>query len=665
MGEANNGFNAKTRGISRRNFLMGAGALSLGAASLGLSGCGSAQPKGGGGSEAVLVDYSGTVSWDAEYDVVVVGFGGAGAVSSISAADEGAKVLLLEKAPLGDEGGNTRYCEQAILWFDDYDGGIEFMKSMTAGFETATDEIIDYMVRGSIDNKDWLLSIGADAVGSPKTAQEYGFSLEGEFGNWLSDDASSFAEYPERIMPGGNHAHVVNVGGESDNGRKLYWKLVRENVVDRKDSIDVWFEAPALELIQDPFTKTVLGVKARRDGRDINVRARNGVVLSCGSYEASSDKYENYAGLPAAYPMGSLYNTGDGIDMAIAVGANLWHMAALSGPWLAPKYSDQDRTYFLGMSQRFTNSGNCIYVGGDGTRFVAESGWQKHGHIKYSGTWKSQICPDVMYAVFDQTGMDSGGKGPTTIDSSLIVSADTIEELAEKIAIDSSALRDTVTRYNGYVDAGKDEQFDRHPDTLAKVETAPYYAVRLYPGCVNCQGGPRRNVECEVLDMSGDPIPHLYSAGELGSFWTDVYDGGGNIAETMYTGRTAGRNAAMLKDELVPVEVKTVDSELKEFGNDITEDVTHDVSLGENEYVGVGQGLHGDIKVKVKVDSGKVAAVEVLEQHETDGITDEVWVNMPDMMVSEGVAEVDTVSGATIASNGLIDAVNDALSQAE
>lgn len=653
------GMQGLNKGFSRRSFLGGAGTLAFGAATLGT---GAAMAD----TAQSTMTFADTINWDAQYDVVVVGFGGAGACAAVTAADAGAKVLLLEKAPLGDEGGNTRYCAQAILWFDDYDGGVQYLHSMTAGYSSATDEVIDFMVRGSMENSDWLVSLGADPIGYAADVSVYGFTLDGPYGSWIADDGVHFSEYPERIKAGGDHAIIGFIGG-ADEDKKKYWNTVRKAVVDRLDSIDVWFESPATSLVQDLVSKAVIRLAVERGGQTVMVRALNGVVLTCGSYEANEKKYEDYARLPLCYPMGSIYNTGDGIDMALGVGADLWHMAALSGPWIAPKYPNENRTYFCGMTQRMTMSGNCIYVGGDATRFMNEGGWQKHGHVDYSGTWKSQLCPDVMWAVFDQTGMDSGVGGSAALDESLFVSADSIEELAAQVELDPEALAATVARWNGYVDAGSDEQFGRHASTLAKIETAPFYALRLYPGCVNCQGGPRRNVKCEVLDTKGEPIPHLYSAGELGSFWTDVYCGGGNIAETMYTGREAGKNAAEAKAELPALVFEAVASTPGELGNDLAdaENAADDVVLAENEYLGVGDGLHGQIKVKVKVEDGKPAVVEVVEQHETEGLTDDVWTTMPEAMVAAGTAEVDTVAGATISSKGLIAAVEDALTQAE
>ncbi len=641
--------------VTRRTFMTGAGALALGAAAF--SGVASADEDG-------APTYADTVAWDTEYNVVVVGFGGAGASAAITAADAGAKVLLVEKAPLGDEGGNTRYCEQAILWFDDYDGGMQFMRSMTAGYSSATEEVLDFMVRGSMENSDWIVSLGGEEISGAADVSAYGFTLDGPYGDWIADDGIHFSEYPERIKAGGDHAIIGFIGGY-DNGQKRYWRTVRQAVCDRLDSIDVWFESPATGLVQDPVSKAVIGLSVERGGETVMVRALNGVVLACGSYEANGRKYEDYACLPECYPMGSLYNTGDGIDMALAAGADLWHMASLSGPWIAPKYPDQNRTYFCGMTQRMTVSGNCIYVGGDGTRFMNESGWQKHGHVDYSGTWKSQVCPDVMWAVYDQTGAGSGVGGSASIEESLIVSADSIEGLAEAIGIDPESLSATVARWNGYVDAGFDEQFERHTSTLAKVETAPFYALRLYPGCVNCQGGPRRNVSCEVLDTAGEPIPHLYSAGELGSFWTDVYCGGGNVAETMYTGRTAGANAAAEKNPLPALTFAAVESSPAALGNDLADALvaSNEITLAEGERLGTASGLHGDVKVKVLVEDGRPAAVEIVEQHETEGLTDDVWSLMPTAMVEAGTADVDTVAGATISSNALISAVKDALAQ--
>ena len=85
-------------------------------------------------------------------------------------------------------------------------------------------------------------------------------------------------------------------------------------------------------------------------------------------------------------------------------------------------------------------------------------------------------------------------------------------------------------------------RFGRPARNLTAIEKAPFYAVKLFPMMYNTQGGPKRNAKCQVVDPFDQPIPRLYSAGELGSFWGWMYNGGGNNAEALCTGRVAARN---------------------------------------------------------------------------------------------------------------------------
>lgn len=675
--------NKGTAGYSRRQFLSGAGILAasgaLGVA--GLAGCSpttvqASKDESGAESSSVSVNFADTVNWGAEYDVVVVGWGGAGSVAAITAVENGAnKVLITEKAPYGDEGGNTRYCEQYAYTPKSVEDGVAAMKAFAEGFDTATDEIVQFMAQGAYDNIEWILAHGAEKFGLPEASASGGDAqvawppLE-DLESWTIEKDGKLmlaGEWP--IWPNGEANNGRMVGYQvnaPDGGEKKYWKLMRKNVVDMKDNIDVWYESPAVQLIQDPFTRTILGVKISKKGEDVLVRALNGVVLSCGSYEASAEMVETFVQIPYSLPLGSTYNTGDGIKLATAVGADLWHMDALSGPWPTARYHNEERGIFGGtMPNRITVEGNCFYVGGNAKRFMKESDWHKHGHVDVGGTWVSQHTPDIMWAIMDSTARNGSGV-ISYVEDEEIVEAASITELAEKINLDPATLQATTDAYNAAAAAGVDARFERPAASLKPVETAPFYAVRLYPCFVNSQGGPRRNTKCEVLDVEGNPIPQLYSAGELGSMWAGVYSGGGNIAETMYSGREAGKNAAAKKDAPAAVELALVAYEPKTLGNDLDEsEAGADVQLKENEYLGTGEGLHGPIIAKVTVVDGKVTAVEVVKQTETADITEKVWSDMPAAMVAAGSAQVDTITGATLASNGLIAAVEDAVSQAK
>jgi uncharacterized protein with FMN-binding domain len=241
-----------------------------------------------------------------------------------------------------------------------------------------------------------------------------------------------------------------------------------------------------------------------------------------------------------------------------------------------------------------------------------------------------------------------------------IVKANTIEELAEKIGIDPAALTTTVTKYNQYCEQGNDLDFHRASRYLkAFAPQGPYYAFSLKAANTNTQGGARRTVQCEIVDVWGDVIPHLYGAGEFGSFYADIYNGGGNLSECGFTGRRAGENAAKVKNDV---------SQSSVMGGKKAVDFRAEVPVfttGPNEYIGTGSGMGGDLIVKIKLDSAKkITDIEYLWQHETRGIADRAIAQIPQAIIRAQNTNVDTVTGATLTSKAIIAAVNDALSKA-
>jgi succinate dehydrogenase/fumarate reductase flavoprotein subunit len=121
--------------------------------------------------------------------------------------------------------------------------------------------------------------------------------------------------------------------------------------------------------------------------------------------------------------------------------------------------------------------------------------------------------------------------------------ADTVRELASLIDIAPDTLHTSVERYNTFATEGKDIDFNRESDGIAAIRSPPYYAMELTPSFINTQGGPRRDKDARVIGIGGDPIPRLYSAGELGSIYAFNYNAGGNVGECFAFGRIAGRNA--------------------------------------------------------------------------------------------------------------------------
>ncbi|MEG2710231.1 MAG: FAD-binding protein [Clostridia bacterium] len=587
------------------------------------------------------------ISWDAEYDVVVIGYGAAGAAAGAGSVEAGAqRVLITEKAPYGEEGGNSRYAAQLILCPKDRATALTYYKNLRGKYDNQTDEIIEGLVDGLMSSAPWLEAHGATL--------KY----------------RDFFEYPE--LEGYETAQVAMINGTSwDAG---YYKFL-QNVVDGyADKIDVWYDAPATRLIQDPATGIIHGVVIENGGTAYNVRAINGVVMACGGFENSDEMLESYCQLSDAHSKGARFNTGDGIKMAIDVGADLWHMSTLSGNDVNFVNPDTGIAASYGLTNANKSSyctgfpsTSMIIVGGGGQRFMDETVMPRHGHIYNGGTWFTMQVPDNSWCIFDETARLYAPAYPTwsegmvdEIAKGWVVKADTLEELAQLTGIAPESLLKTVATYNGFCETKIDLDFGANPghvaEALQPLVTAPYYAFPVKATMTNTQGGAKRNVQCEVLDVWGKAIPHLFSAGEFGSFYTDIYNGGGNLSECLFTGVTAGANATKAKDDVSGASL------LKKDALDLSPALT-DFEAGENQYIGIGSGMGGDVVVCVTMDGKTIKGVEILKHNETAGISDTAIATLPQRIVDAGSAEVDSVTGATTTSKAIMSAVADALAQ--
>jgi len=627
----------------------------------GLAGCGSqGQPAGAGqpegpaetvqttaaveevgkGEQTVPLTYGDTIPWDGVYDVVVVGFGGAGAVASTVASDEGASVLMVEKAPKGHEGGNTRYCSQRFLYTEDVEGMKTYLKEVRGLYTNMDDEIVDYLAEGFATTLDWYKGIGAPVA-----------------------RAEVEPEYPD--LAGADSVQKVYTVSSDNESR--FWNVLHKNVVEtHKDGVEVWYESPATRLIQDPISKTILGVEVEREGRTLNIRANNGVILATGGFENNQEMIQDYLQMPYAAPLGSTYNTGDGITMALEAGANLWHMSALSGPFLEFINPESGSGYrqLMGSTGSIRNS-SAIIVGADGTRFIDETLQPKHGHVPFHGMYIDMPISFPLFLIFDQKQIETAPMykiwspdSSEELEKGWIIKGETLEELAEKIGLPADGLVKGVAEYNAACASGKDP-LGRPAEFLHAIGDGPYYAVELTPAFINTQGGPERNTQCEVLDTQGNPIPHLYSAGELGSFYGSLYQGAGNLAECILTGRTAGKNAAAAKDPLPALEFTA--AEQPEAYKAVDKET--EITLGANEYAGSAVGI-APLTLKVKVEDGKLTGIEMISDTETKALGDIAIGKMIERIMEAQSTDVDTVSGATLTSNAIIAAVNEALGAA-
>ena len=482
-------------------------------------------------------EYTVPSNWDTEAEVVIVGFGGAGAAASITASDLGAKVIILEKAPQGRHGGNTKVAGQGYLNTDSVQDSIDYLTAM-CGYYKVPEDMVQVWAEEVSKNNEWVLSIGGDP-------QEHQFQVG--------------IEYPE--LPGSDTVHKFHNGDIL--GYSETWKFFDKAVQERP--IEILYETPGKELIQNDITKEIIGVKAIRDGKPYYVKATKGVILTCGGFENNQEMIRNYLpGIPYCYTNGSPYNEGDGITMAMTVGAELWHMNNFAGPSFALKV-DEYPTSFSMQALHFSKEtpGGMIVIGSNGERFWDEKYKTHHGKVKNNGVWAPLTAPCPLYMIFDHTLFTSGplyDKEPRSawnpmvdqydwsdsneaeLAKGWIKKADTIEALADQINHDPAVLQDTINKWNYSCELGEDIEYGRKL-MLNQLITAPFYAVELSPAMLNTQGGPRRNTKAQIIRPDGSPIPRLYSSGELGSIYSYLYQGTGNIGECFAFGRIAARNA--------------------------------------------------------------------------------------------------------------------------
>jgi succinate dehydrogenase/fumarate reductase flavoprotein subunit len=474
---------------------------------------------------------------DLEVDVVVVGYGGAGAAAAITAHDAGAQVLLLEKN--GSGGGNTRISGGSIRTYTDRAKAVEYTHALCEG---ATDvDIIRAFVEESAGNGDWIARLGGTVVPSP-AALIQGFPR-----------MAPAAAFPHVKGADGIGPRLRVTGTTHFHGLEL-WKFLAGNVESRE--IPVLRSTPARRLIREPSGE-ISGVVAGASGDDLHIRARRGVILACGGFEYSRSLQLDYLGQEYC-ALGDAGCTGDGVRMAVDVGADLWHMSGVAACF---GYKFPDFEWTIGHKMPHAA---YIYVDQAGRRFMDEPATDMHTvwfHTSFLDP-KTLRQPRVpSYVIFDESTRAKGTVGSTAVgiarDSyewsrdnmaeirkGWIATAATWRDLAVKLGLDPGALATTVERYNGYCQEGTDADFGRPADTLAPLVNPPFYAIALWPTLLNTQGGPRRNARAQVIGVHGSPIRRLYSAGELGSLWNRIYPGGGNISEALAFGRIAGKNAA-------------------------------------------------------------------------------------------------------------------------
>ncbi|MBI1776316.1 MAG: FAD-binding protein [Proteobacteria bacterium] len=498
-------------------------------------------------------------SWDETVDVVIVGFGYAGGIAAIEAADAGAEVLLVEKMP--DPGGISVCSAGGVRLALDADEALAYLKATNAG--TTPDAVLAVLARGMTmvaDQLRCLAGVSGATVGIREAVGNYPFPGVDTFGFATIDELPGFDA--EKAFP--------QVRG-SIFGARLF-KVVADNVAERR-RISVRLATPAKRLVRDG-DGAVLGVVLDGPSGERHVAARRAVVLATGGFEADGAMQAQFWQIKPVLSAAFRGNTGDGIRMAQAVGAGLWHMWHFHGSYgfrhPDPGYPFGIRTKRLpdwlpGKGPRGDVRMAWIMVDQTGRRFANEY----HPYLQDTGHRPMEAFdPEIMrfpripaFMIVDDAGRrlyplgaptynDRGVRMSWSRDNEaevalgLIGRAASVAAVAGAIKVSEAALADTLERWNRACRDGHDPEFGRAASTMVPIATPPFYYAPMWPIVSNTQGGPVHDARQRVLDAFGQVIPKLYAAGELGSVFGHLYMSGGNLAECFIGGAIAGREAA-------------------------------------------------------------------------------------------------------------------------
>ena len=469
-------------------------------------------------------------NWDIETDVAIVGFGGAGACAAIEATDAGAEVVIFEVASAS--GGSTELSSAEVYLGGS--GGTRVQKA--CGYEDSTEDMVDYLMAAGGDladedkirlycqestgHFDWLVAMGA-----PYKDSEY----KERAIMALTDDCLLYTGsekcWPFREIakpcPRGHNLEV-----EGDNGGPLLMKTLTQQV--EKRTVRIEYNARALTLIID-LEGEVLGLVVRIDGKEMNVRARQGVILCAGGFVMNPEMLKQYCPrlVEGPMPIGNPGDTGSGLLMGQAVGGALinmdQHFITL------PYYPPSSLTY-------------GIFVNGQAQRFINEDCY----HSRVASRALDQLGGKVYLIVSAEDYAH-----PAFMNAPIVGTGETIEELAEEVGLNPAMLRHSVEFYSEHAARGEDPLFHKSPEWLKAME-APYAALdcTLGEGAIYAAftlGGLDTRPGGEVLTTEKQVIPGLYAAGRTACGIprsASGYASGLSVGDATFFGRVAGRRSA-------------------------------------------------------------------------------------------------------------------------
>jgi urocanate reductase len=449
------------------------------------------------------------------YDVIIIGGGGAGLTAGVTAAMEGASVVVLEKMPA--PGGNTLISGGGINapgnWVQRKKGIEDSVKqyyrdTFSGGDREGEPELVKTLAKNALDAATWLRTV----VG---------------------------VEFMDRVQQFGGHSVPRALIAKGNSGQELIMKLIE---MGRQHGMEVKTSTEATALITNEHG-AITGVRAKTSsGQALTFKADRGVVLAAGGFGSSvkmrtryNEEYDNdykTTGQPGI--------TGDGIKMASEVGAGLTDMQFIQ---TYPTCNPATGNISYVANARFYGA---ILVNKAGERFVNEMGRRDTVSKKIL-----QQENKTAYLVWDR-GIEKTSNmiemHPAELEKlnekGFFAQGKNLKKAAKPFGINAEKLSSTIQQFNRYAEENDDERFGRKGD-LKAIDEAPFYIEKVAPSVHHTMGGVRIDTKARVLDGSGQPIRGLFAAGEVtGGIHGTNRLGGNALTDCVVFGRIAGQSAA-------------------------------------------------------------------------------------------------------------------------
>jgi 3-oxosteroid 1-dehydrogenase len=530
-----------------------------------------------------------------------MGTGAGGLTAALAAHHEGASVIVLEKSSVI---GGTTAVSGGVIWIpnnhhmtevgcsDSRDDALTYIRRIADG--KSDDALIERYVDAGPEMVRWVEAHADVRFESLGTYPDYHPELPGGRAGGRSLDNGLFdtnvlGEWKARLRKNPTTGRVPITIGEA-MAWGVFWNPLgapMKDVIARSKAgivhggaglcgkllralLDVGIE-PLMDTAGDELVLddagAVTGLVARTSAGSIRIRAKKGVIFASGGFEWNEALCRDFLAPELRHPVSPPSNTGDSLRMAMGIGAEL---GAMNECWWSPAVDIPGELYDGTQLHRCEFSVRClphsIIVNRRGRRFTNESGnyndmtkpFFDHDSVAYERrNLPAWLVVDSQY--LERYVFVTAMAGRPIPD--YITEAESLEALALKLGIDAAGLVATVSRFNGFVVSGIDEDFQRgecafdrfygdprqkpNPN-LGTIEKGPFYALPIHPGAMGTKGGPKTTVDGEVKRVGGVPVPGLYACGNaMASVMGHGYPGAGStIGASMVFGYLAAKHAA-------------------------------------------------------------------------------------------------------------------------